>query len=153
LLSGLWHGASWNFVLWGAYNGLFLTLDRMFLRRLLDRCGTLVATTVTLLIVMMGWAIFRIDSPAHLTTFVSALFGMTYGTDTLEIPSEVPFALVVGAVISLVPAMPLYGALVGAYERRASIRLVTRAALVVIYVLSIARAVSVPFQPFIYFRF
>ena len=39
LASGLWHGASWNFVIWGAYNGLFLTLDRMFLREALERCG------------------------------------------------------------------------------------------------------------------
>lgn len=54
LASGLWHGASWNFVLWGAYNGLFLTLDRLFLRKALERCGAFVATAVTLLIVMIG---------------------------------------------------------------------------------------------------
>jgi len=153
LLSGLWHGASWNFVLWGAYNGLFLTLDRMFLRSLLDRCGAIVATTATLLIVMIGWAIFRIDTPAHLATFVSTLFGMAHAPDTLEIPSEVPFALALGAVISLIPATPLYPALIRAYQAHRFVRLVTMAALVVIYVLSIARAVTVPFQPFIYFRF
>ncbi len=153
LLSGLWHGASWNFVLWGAYNGLFLTLDRMFLRSLLERCGAVVATGVTLSIVMIGWAIFRIDSPTHLASFISALFGMTHAADTLEIPSEVPFALIVGAVISLIPATPLYPALARAYEAHASLRLATSATLVVIYVLSIARAVTVPFQPFIYFRF
>src|SRR5262249_33603057 len=66
LLSGLWHGASWNFVLWGAYNGLFLTLDRMFLKRALARGGSVVATAVTLLIVMIGWAIFRSPTLAHL---------------------------------------------------------------------------------------
>ena len=59
LASGLWHGASWNFVLWGAYNGLFLTLDRLFLRDALARCGPVIATAVTLFIVMIGWAIFR----------------------------------------------------------------------------------------------
>ena len=59
LASGLWHGASWNFVIWGAYNGLFLTLDRLFLRDALARCGRVIATAVTLFIVMIGWAIFR----------------------------------------------------------------------------------------------
>src|SRR6185436_15388515 len=44
LLSGLWHGAAWTFVLWGAWNGLFLTLDRLFLARALQRCGPVVAT-------------------------------------------------------------------------------------------------------------
>ena len=153
LLSGLWHGASWNFVLWGAYNGLFLTLDRMFLREALERCGAVIATVATLFIVMIGWAIFRSDSPAHLMTFVSALFGMTHASDTLEIPSEVPFTLALGAVISLIPAAPFYSRLLRAHEQRAWLRLATTATLVVIYVLSIARAISVPFQPFIYFRF
>jgi alginate O-acetyltransferase complex protein AlgI len=153
LLSGLWHGASWNFVLWGAYNGLFLTLDRLFLRDALARCGTLISTGITLFIVMMGWAIFRSDSPAHLTTFVSVLFGASPASHALEIPPEVPCALAVGAAISLLPATPLYPALIRSYEKRVSMRALTAAALVLIYVLSTARSVAVPFQPFIYFRF
>ena len=105
LLSGLWHGASWNFVLWGAYNGLFLTLDRLFLRDALARCGAVIATVVTLFIVMIGWAIFRSDSPAHLMTFLSALFGHDACRQRLpEIPAEVPFTLLLGAFISLLPA-------------------------------------------------
>ncbi|MGC2180237.1 MAG: MBOAT family O-acyltransferase, partial [Bradyrhizobium sp.] len=153
LLSGLWHGASWNFVLWGAYNGLFLTLDRLFLRDALERCGPVIATIATLLIVMIGWAIFRSDSPAHLMTFLSALSGLTHATNASEIPAEVPFTLVLGAFISLLPATAFYPALIRAYDTNAWLRTLTVAALVVIYVLAIARAVTVPFQPFIYFRF
>ena len=153
LLSGLWHGASWNFVLWGAYNGLFLTLDRLFLRDALARCGALISTFVTLLIVMIGWAIFRSDSPAHLMTFLSALFGISQGSGLPEIPPEVPLALTIGAAISLLPATRLYPALIRAYEKHASLKALTMAALVLIYVVSIARALAVPFQPFIYFRF
>jgi alginate O-acetyltransferase complex protein AlgI len=77
LASGLWHGASWNFVLWGAYNGLFLTLDRMFLRDTLQRCGRIVATAITLFIVMIGWALFRSEQPSRLLPFLGALFGMS----------------------------------------------------------------------------
>jgi alginate O-acetyltransferase complex protein AlgI len=153
LLSGLWHGASWNFVLWGAYNGLFLTLDRLFLRDALGRCGAVISTTVTLFIVMIGWAIFRSDSPAHLVPFLTALSGMSHATITPEIPAEVPFALAAGAVISLLPATRLYSPLIAAYEKHLWLRALTVAALAIIYVLSIARAVTVPFQPFIYFRF
>jgi alginate O-acetyltransferase complex protein AlgI len=153
LLSGLWHGASWNFVLWGAYNGVFLTLDRLFLRDALKRCGAVIATAVTLVMVTIGWAIFRSDSLAHLSTFLSALFGMTQSPGALEIPAEVPFTLAVGAIISLLPATPLYPALIRVYERRRWLRALTAAALIVIYVLAIARAVTAPFQPFIYFRF
>jgi alginate O-acetyltransferase complex protein AlgI len=153
LASGLWHGASWNFVLWGAYNGLFLTLDRLFLREVLKRCGTVISTAVTLFIVMIGWAIFRSESPTHLLPFLSALFGRSHTSLATEIPAEVPFALALGALISLLPATALYGPLIRAYEKQRWLRALTVAALVLVYVLAIARAVTVPFQPFIYFRF
>ena len=153
LASGLWHGANWNFVLWGAYNGLFLTLDRLFLRDALARCGAVVSTAVTLFIVMIGWAIFRSETPAHLLPFLSVLFGVSRGSTTMEIPAEVPFTLILGAFISLLPATRIYGSLIGAYENRAWLRGATITGLVLLYVLAIARAVTVPFQPFIYFRF
>jgi len=153
LASGLWHGASWNFVIWGAYNGLFLTLDRLFLREALQRCGAFVATGVTLFIVMIGWAIFRSEQPAHLMPFLSALAGTSHAATTMDIPAEVPLALAIGAIISLIPATRLHTALVLRYERHLWLRIVTIAALVVIYVLALARAFALPFQPFIYFRF
>jgi alginate O-acetyltransferase complex protein AlgI len=153
LASGLWHGASWNFVLWGAYNGLFLTLDRLFLRDALKRCGAAVSTTVTLFIVMIGWAIFRSESPAHLWPFLSALSGTSRGSAAMDVPAEVPFALALGVVISLLPATRLYLPLLRAYENHGWLRALAIAALLVIYILAIARAVTVPFQPFIYFRF
>jgi alginate O-acetyltransferase complex protein AlgI len=153
LASGLWHGASWNFVLWGAYNGLFLTLDRLFLREALRRCGGAISTAITLFIVMIGWAIFRSEQPSHLLPFLSALFGTSHASAALEIPGEVSFALALGIAISLLPATPLFPRLIRAYEMHASLRALTAALLVILYVLAIARAVTVPFQPFIYFRF
>lgn len=153
LLSGLWHGASWNFVLWGAYNGLFLTLDRMFLQRLLNRCGAFIATAVTLFIVMIGWAIFRSESPAHLGPFLAALFGSSSVHTTISVPAEVPFTLALGVIISLFPATMLFELLRNAYKTHGWLRLVTAVALVMLYVFAIARSVTVPFQPFIYFRF
>jgi alginate O-acetyltransferase complex protein AlgI len=153
LASGLWHGANWNFVLWGAYNGLFLTLDRLFLRDALARCGAVIATIATLFIVMIGWAIFRTDSPAHLQQFTAALFGMSHVSAAMEVPQDVPFTLILGVFISLLPATRLYDPLIRSYQTQGWLRALTVAALVVVYVLALARAVAVPFQPFIYFRF
>jgi alginate O-acetyltransferase complex protein AlgI len=153
LASGLWHGASWNFVLWGAYNGLFLTFDRLFLREALARCGRLVATSVTLFIVMIGWAIFRSENTAHIAPFLTALFGGSHASSALEVPPEVALALVIGAIISLFPATRLYPWLVRLHEQHLWLRVLTIAVLLVIYLLALARAFAVPFQPFIYFRF
>jgi alginate O-acetyltransferase complex protein AlgI len=71
----------------------------------------------------------------------------------MEIPAEVPFTVILGAFISLLPATGLYGPLMRIYETQNWLRGAAIAGLVVIYVLAIARAVTVPFQPFIYFRF
>jgi alginate O-acetyltransferase complex protein AlgI len=153
LLSGLWHGASWNFVLWGAYNGLFLTLDRIFLEKALERCGAWVARIITLFIVMIGWAIFRAEKPGVLGPFLLSLFAAGTPAAELEIPPDVPLALLFGAVLSLFPALPLYGWLVRLDHERLWLRLTTSSALLVIYVLALARTFGMPFQPFIYFRF
>jgi alginate O-acetyltransferase complex protein AlgI len=153
LASGLWHGASWNFVLWGAYNGVFLTLDRLFLQRWLERSGALVSRATTLFIVMVGWAIFRAEKPGSVAPFLASLFGGGAASAEIEVPPDMPLALLCGLVISLFPALPLYGWLVRTYDRHISLRIVTGVLLVMIYVIALARAFGMPFQPFIYFRF
>lgn len=153
LLSGLWHGASWNFVLWGAYNGLFLTLDRLFLARLLQRSGALISTAVTLLIVMAGWVIFRSTSLSHLGGYFSSLAGFSPKSIALPIGPEVPLTIALGVLLSLLPALPKFDDLQKAWRERFGLRVVGDIALVLLYVIATARAVAIPFQPFIYFRF
>jgi alginate O-acetyltransferase complex protein AlgI len=153
LLSGIWHGASWNFVLWGAYNGLFLTLDRMFLIRWLERAGAFVSTAVTFFIVMIGWVIFRATSAEHIAGYLTAMLDFTRGASTLDIPPELPLAVLVGSILSLLPATKLYAPLVRAHERSIHLQRLAVAALIALYVIALARAFAVPFTPFIYFRF
>ncbi|MEO1409903.1 MAG: MBOAT family O-acyltransferase [Bacteroidota bacterium] len=62
LLSGLWHGAAWTFIVWGIFHGAFLVLDRLFLLRLLEGMGKIPATLLTYLIVLVGWTFFRAPS-------------------------------------------------------------------------------------------
>ncbi len=72
LLSGLWHGASWNFVLWGAYHGFFLVIERLFLGKWSQRIGKVPSVIITFIIVMVGWAIFRIeDLPDYVPYWVA----------------------------------------------------------------------------------
>jgi len=153
LASGIWHGASWNFVLWGAYNGLFLSLDRLFLIKLLDRAGNLVATVVTLLIVTLGWAIFRTTSVEHLAAFTGALAGLSRSVVDVEMQADVPLTMLVGLVLCLLPATPIFAALVRVYEASEKLRAIAALTILVLWVLACGRAFAVPFKPFIYFRF
>ncbi len=153
LFSGLWHGASWNFILWGAYNGLFLTLDRIFLRASLRRSGAIVGTTVTLLIVMLGWVIFRSPNISHLSGYMAALAGFTSSTTKPAISGDIPFTIALGALLSLLPATSLYPLLIRAWKTMNWPRIVANFAFVAMYIIALARAITIPFQPFIYFRF
>jgi alginate O-acetyltransferase complex protein AlgI len=74
LVSGLWHGASWNFVLWGAFHGLFLILDRLFLLKFLEKIGKVPAAIFTFFVVAMAWVLFRLDSWDHAKIFFTQLF-------------------------------------------------------------------------------
>jgi alginate O-acetyltransferase complex protein AlgI len=74
LVSGLWHGASWNFVLWGAFHGFFLILDRLFLLKFLEKVGKVPATLFTFFTVAMAWVLFRLESWNDAKLFYLQLF-------------------------------------------------------------------------------
>ncbi|MEY5001073.1 MAG: hypothetical protein RLZZ211_1109 [Bacteroidota bacterium] len=74
LVSGLWHGASWNFVLWGAFHGFFLILDRLFLLNLLEKIGKVPAAIFTFFVVALAWVLFRLESWESAKTFYIQLF-------------------------------------------------------------------------------
>jgi alginate O-acetyltransferase complex protein AlgI len=153
LASGIWHGASWNFVLWGAYNGLFLTLDRLFLLRWLDRAGAFVSTTVTLIIVTYGWAIFRTTSAGHLQDFTAALAGLSPQVVRVEMQSDIPLTMLIGLVLCLLPATPAFQPLQRAYDKSELLRGIAAVVILILWALACARVFAVPFKPFIYFRF
>jgi len=77
-LTGLWHGASWNFVLWGCYYGVLLIGERLLWGRFVARLPVLVQHAYTILIFTFGWVIFRIENLSEMVGWMAALFGV-YG--------------------------------------------------------------------------
>lgn len=76
LLTGLWHGASWNFVIWGAYFGIIVMVEKYTILKLRSRLLTPLLHLYSLLLVTAGWGIFYFDDFASLHTFFNAFFGM-----------------------------------------------------------------------------
>jgi alginate O-acetyltransferase complex protein AlgI len=174
ILSGFWHGAAWTFIAWGAYHGLFLILDRLFLLRLYRRIGAL-SIVPTFLITVVGWVLFRAETLSKAGSYIQRLFGQvhTIAADSWEgIPgTKVQIAtmdwqqfdkqfwtlLGVGAVFAFMNALPslerrnlgLYAA--HTLSLRRSVAMSVVAALLL--VLSASAIVSSSFNPFIYFRF
>jgi alginate O-acetyltransferase complex protein AlgI len=75
-LTGLWHGASWNFILWGVYFGVFIALERLFLNKVFGWLPRIFSHLYALFIVVVGWALFYFTDFHRLSQFVQTLFGM-----------------------------------------------------------------------------
>jgi alginate O-acetyltransferase complex protein AlgI len=94
LISGIWHGASWNFITWGAYYGIFLCLEKAFSTSLILRVSIpdVVKQAMTLLIVMIGWVFFRAEDLSYAITYLGSMFGFHPGAEA----SLPPWGLVFG---------------------------------------------------------
>ena len=77
LLTGLWHGASWNFVLWGAYYAVLLMVEKLVLLRVLARLPRVLQHGYALFFIMVGWALFACTEPGQLSAVFGALFGLS----------------------------------------------------------------------------
>lgn len=77
LLTGLWHGASWNFVLWGAYYAVLLMVEKLGLLRVLARLPRMLQHAHALFFIVVGWALFACTEPGQLSGVFGALFGLS----------------------------------------------------------------------------
>ncbi len=100
-LTGMWHGASWNFIIWGVYYGLILILEKFVFSSVIKKLPVAIARIYTLLAVVMGWVIFEIYSPSEAFEFIGSLFGMSgamFDTFTLNILHNYSIILIIAAI-------------------------------------------------------
>ena len=165
LLTGLWHGAAWSFVVWGLYHGTFLMLERFGLARILTALPRVVRHAYALLAVMVGWVIFRAADLPSAGHYLRAMFApkVLWQGDAgilVLLNAEVAAALVLGVVLAFptLPGLlnrlgaPRADAGVGAEETRAA-HILPVAVLIVGLIVSIAHLANSSLNPFLYFRF
>ena len=160
-LTGLWHGASWNFVLWGLWFFLFLMLERFLLKPVLEKIPVL-SNLYLLAVVLVGWVIFRYTDTQLGMTLVKSMFGLNGNAlsgFTTEIQLKSNMFLLAVAVIASTPLMKQLRIRLEnfASEREVLIKIwdmVFYAIVpVVLLVLSTACLVGDSYNPFIYFQF
>jgi alginate O-acetyltransferase complex protein AlgI len=155
LLSGLWHGASWTFVLWGAFHGFFICADKLFLKDVLKKLGKVPAVILTFFIVNLGWVLFRVDTAADAGSYYQALFafrdGLTNGADSKY---WFTFGLaVVFSFLTLLTAGQKLQDKIFADHYSKGLSWTLFAICLVLFVLSAGSLCVSDFNPFIYFRF
>ena len=143
-LTGLWHGASWNFVLWGLYYALFLILEKYVFTKLLEKTPNVIRRFITIIIIMFGWILFRFSDMSELTEVIMAIVGK-YGLGNIYALKYVGIfavrfisAFVIGTLFAIVPSIkqPRYDVIY-----------------LLLFIICIIFILVGSYNPFIYFRF
>ena len=158
LLTGIWHGANWNFVLWGVYYGILLLIEKFVLGRILEKLPSVIRHIYCMFFVMIGWNLFVFDDMALGFGFMRALFG-GYGQGMLN--QETVYLLynnIVLLVLLIIGCTQIPAKIAGhfcrALEKKEIVLTVIRNLFyVLIFFLSVAWLVDASFNPFLYFRF
>lgn len=152
-LTGLWHGASWNFILWGLYYGLILVLEKTFLLKLLKKLPKFISHIYSLILILFGWWLFVFDDLSEGVRFLGTMFGkasaFTSGAVSFDAVSNI-ILLVILVVASTPFPKKIYYKL---YEKSKAARWAFAVLACAVLVLCTAYLVNSSYNPFLYFRF
>ncbi len=152
LLTGLWHGASWNYVLWGAMFGILLILEKTFLLKLLDRLPAFVGHLYTLLFVLVSWVIFANETMTDMLAWLRAMFVPRSFWDPQTTYLLLTHGFLLAVCVLFCTALPgkLYRKLA---ERPALCQGLQMVAVPVLLTVCLMFLVAETYNPFLYFRF
>lgn len=162
MLTGLWHGASWNFVLWGVYYGILLMIEKLYLLKELEKSPAWFRHVYSMLLVIIGWTIFAQTDFAKLGTYLKAMFGI--GVKVVN--SDFYYYLSCNAVLLIVLIICsidhsswmrrfrfTQGFVRGEVAKSSNDTLYHAVVMVILFVVSFAFLVGDSYNPFLYFRF
>ncbi len=163
-LCGLWHGASWTFVIWGLYHGFFISIEKIGLERLIKRAWTPLQHLYAMTVVIIGWVIFRAENLQQTQEFLKAMFFLSTSPQTLKpFPVSVfvdPF-IVCTVIIAIIGSLPIFGQWLDDYNmaiaRKGQWTLVSDSLrfswIMSIFFLCCFELGAFSYNPFLYFRF
>jgi alginate O-acetyltransferase complex protein AlgI len=157
LISGFWHGASWNFIVWGIFHGSLLCLERLFFLEKMERLPGFIRLGFTLFLVMVGWVFFRTDNIGHSFSFLGQMFN--FSSISIHTPPERIliidnwgiFIILFASVLCILPFFEKINNLLLKFkDNHPQFTLVLCFLLFFVATMKVGTA---SFSPFIYFRF
>ena len=156
LISGLWHGAAWNFVIWGAFHGLFLVADKLFFLKFYQKIGKVPSIIITFILTLIGWVLFRSDNIHIAGDYLNNMFAFDFSPDLFYFNRKFYVILVVAIFFSF------WGGLSkiekwqeNLFAQGKNLRVIIPMFIisVFLFIVSLSAITSSGFNPFIYFRF
>ena len=151
LLCGLWHGAAWNFVVWGAYHGVFQVIERVLKAKCNFHMKGIGGRIITFFIVMIGWVMFRATSLSNAFDFYAVMFGKTQiqGWQFYKYEYYVYFKVIVIGIFAFVVSFFPFTKI----RRLCTNTVVKSIGIIIMLIMSMAYMSDASFTPFIYFQF
>lgn len=156
LLSGLWHGAGWNFIMWGGYHGFFLVIERYKLLKLYENIPSFIKIIITFIIVTTGWVLFRNDNIHYALQIIQKMYVFNFSSSKAYLQNDFIFSLILSVFFSffiLIPAFKKVHDNIYQFQLSTSSKIKMAFASILLYYIALSYIAALNFNPFIYFRF
>lgn len=153
-LTGFWHGAGWNFVMWGLYYFVILFIEKLFLLKALDKLPKLFRHVYALLLIVIGWVIFASDDVSVLLPYLGSMFGANGAVGGMDVYTLFTKAvlLIICCVASTELPKRLFLSATGAMNEKAAFT-IKSVMTIALLALSMILLIGDSYNPFLYFRF
>lgn len=154
-LTGIWHGASYNFIIWGFWHGIFIVLERFIRNKdFYKKIPNLIKTFITLFIVIIGWVLFRASDISQAINYLSIMFNFkTFNNLTFTYKYFLNLKLITWIVVGIVLSTPIYKIIDTKYKDKMLFEIIKTALILALFIISIIFIVNSTYSPFIYFQF
>lgn len=153
-LTGFWHGAGWNFVMWGLYYFVILFIEKLFLLKALDKLPKLFRHVYALVLIIIGWVIFASDDVSVLLPYLGSMFGANGAIGGMDVYTLLTKAvlLIICCIASTELPKKLFLSAAGAMNEKAAFTLKS-VLMIALLALSMILLIGDSYNPFLYFRF
>ncbi len=153
--TGLWHGASWNFVIWGLYFGVFIFLEKLFLGKILNKVPDAIAHIYTVVLVIISWVFLDTSKVKDALNYIKLMFGMGKNIFMDNMAKYTLKTNLILIVVAIICSTPLIKNLIAYIKKKYKLRgvYIVIAINMLVLILSIVYLVSESYNPFLYFRF
>ena len=155
LVTGLWHGAAWNFIFWGLWHGIFIIIERAIRNKdFYKRIPVQIKWLATIFIVIIGWVLFSASSFTEALEYIGIMFGIVKcSTINFSMTYFINKKLIFWILISIIASTPLTSNIIEKYKGYKYFEIIKSIVLLILFVISIIFVVNSTYSPFIYFQF
>jgi alginate O-acetyltransferase complex protein AlgI len=156
LISGFWHGAAWNFVIWGAFHGVFLVADKMFLLKFYKAIGKVPSIVITYTIVLVSWVFFRSETLPEAIIYLQKMFSFSMNGENIFFDNKFYTILIIAIFFSFwggFKAIERWQERLFAEKQKHRKIILMSVFSIIFFIISLSAITSSGFNPFIYFRF